>query len=128
MGLDGGGRRGLGERGEDDPSDARQESQDRHVTLLGPLPRRRSIRAFSSTRQRRRRATPVITATRRNVSLPLANYRANDPCRGLRSKTPIIGPSPSAARSGRRDAYTRPAGFDKFADVRLRYFARLRRR
>jgi hypothetical protein len=27
------------QRGEDDPSDARQGSQDRHVALLGPLPR-----------------------------------------------------------------------------------------
>ena len=40
--------RGLAEqRGEDDPSDARQGSQDRHVALLGYLPRRIFLSAFS---------------------------------------------------------------------------------
>jgi len=40
--------RGLAEqRGEDDPSDARQGSQDRHVALLGFLPRRIFLSAFS---------------------------------------------------------------------------------
>jgi hypothetical protein len=39
--------RGLAEqRGEDDPSDARQGSQDRHVALLGFLPRRIFLSAF----------------------------------------------------------------------------------
>src|SRR5271157_4385430 len=39
--------RGLAEqRGEDDPSDARQGSQDRHVALLGFLPRRVFLSAF----------------------------------------------------------------------------------
>jgi choline dehydrogenase-like flavoprotein len=40
--------RGLAEqRGEDDPSDARQGSQDRHVALLGFLPWRTFLSAFS---------------------------------------------------------------------------------
>ena len=40
--------RGLAEqRGEDDPSDARQGSQDGHVALLGFLPRRIFLSAFS---------------------------------------------------------------------------------
>ena len=39
--------RGLAEqRSEDDPSDARQGSQDRHVALLGFLPRRIFLSAF----------------------------------------------------------------------------------
>ena len=39
--------RGLAEqRGENDPSDARQGSQDRHVVLLGFLPRRIFLSAF----------------------------------------------------------------------------------
>src|SRR5208283_4780386 len=39
--------RGLAEqRGQDDPSDARQGSQDRHVALLGFLPRRIFLSAF----------------------------------------------------------------------------------
>jgi hypothetical protein len=76
------------------------------VTTIG-LDLAKSVfqRAFSDSGQRRRRATPEITSTRRNVSISIVQLRCKPAIGPPSRKAPIIRPRRSLARWGRHDAY-----------------------